>query len=70
MMNIDFERLLNNPKLMEETKAKKEKFYNVEDTIIFRQLRDKSSLGLMLDVDDQSTVVEATGRCLSFLFIV
>lgn len=70
MMNIDFERLLNNPKLMEETKAKKEKFYNVEDTIIFRQLRDKSSLGLMLDVDDQSTVVEATGRCLSLLFIV
>lgn len=63
MMNIDFERLLNNPKLMEETKAKKEKFYNVEDTIIFRQLRDKSSLGLMLDVDDQVTVVEATGRC-------
>ena len=62
-MNIDFERLLNNPKLMEETKTKKEKFYNVEDTIIFRQLRDKSSLGLMLDVDDQSTVVEATGRC-------
>ena len=70
MMNIDFERLLNNPKLMEETKAKKEKFYNVEDTIIFRQLRDKSSLGLMLDVDDQSTVVEATGRCLFLLFIV
>ena len=70
MMNIDFERLLNNPKLTEETKAKKEKFYNVEDTIIFRQLRDKSSLGLMLDVDDQSTVVEATGRCLSLLFIV
>lgn len=70
MMNIDFERLLNNPKLMEETKTKKEKFYNVEDTIIFRQLRDKSSLGLMLDVDDQSTVVEATGRCLSLLFIV
>lgn len=69
-MNIDFERLLNNPKLMEETKTKKEKFYNVEDTIIFRQLRDKSSLGLMLDVDDQSTVVEATGRCLSLLFIV
>lgn len=70
MINIDFERLLNNPKLMEETKTKKEKFYNVEDTIIFRQLRDKSSLGLMLDVDDQSTVVEATGRCLSLLFIV
>ncbi len=70
MMNIDFERLLNNPKLMEETKTKKEKFYNVEDTIIFRQLRDKSSLGLMLDVDDQSTVVEATGRCLFLLFIV
>lgn len=70
MMNIDFERLLNNPKLTEETKTKKEKFYNVEDTIIFRQLRDKSSLGLMLDVDDQSTVVEATGRCLSLLFIV
>lgn len=69
-MNIDFERLLNNPKLMEETKTKKEKFYNVEDTIIFRQLRDKSSLGLMLDVDDQSTVVEATGRCLFLLFIV
>ena len=69
-MNIDFERLLNNPKLMEETKTKKEKFYNVEDTIIFRQLRDKSSLGLMLAVDDQSTVVEATGRCLSLLFIV
>lgn len=70
MMNIDFERLLNNPKLTEETKTKKEKFYNVEDTIIFRQLRDKSSLGLMLDVDDQSTVVEATGRCLFLLFIV
>ena len=69
-MNIDFERLLNNPKLTEETKTKKEKFYNVEDTIIFRQLRDKSSLGLMLDVDDQSTVVEATGRCLFLLFIV
>ncbi|KAK8803704.1 hypothetical protein WA158_001398 [Blastocystis sp. Blastoise] len=55
-----FEKLINNQKSVEETKVKKEKVYSIEDTIIFRQLRDKSSLGLMLDLDDQNSLQQAT----------
>lgn len=34
---------------------------NVDEVIVFKQLRDKSSLGIMIDIDDNTAIEEATG---------
>ena len=34
---------------------------NVDDIIVFKQLRDKSSLGIMIDIDDNTAIQQATG---------
>lgn len=33
----------------------------VDEVIVFKQLRDKSSLGIMIDIDDNTAVEKATG---------
>lgn len=35
---------------------------NVDEVIVFKQLRDKSSLGIMIDIDDNTAIKQATGR--------
>lgn len=35
---------------------------DVDEVIVFKQLRDKSSLGIMIDIDDNAAVEKATGR--------
>ena len=34
---------------------------DVDEVIVFKQLRDKSSLGIMIDIDDNAAVEKATG---------
>lgn len=34
----------------------------VDEVIVFKQLRDKSSLGIMIDIDDNTAIKQATGR--------
>ena len=33
----------------------------MDEVIVFKQLRDKSSLGIMIDIDDNAAVEKATG---------
>lgn len=46
----------------------------VDDVIIFKQLRDKSTLGIMIDIDDNTAVQQATRKMdvflILFLFII
>ena len=35
---------------------------SVDEVIVFKQLRDKSSLGIMIDIDDNTAIQQATGR--------
>lgn len=41
----------------------------VDDLIVFKQLRNKSSLGIMIDIDDNTAVQEITGKIWAFSVI-
>ena len=50
-----------NHKKKNQQEVTKPAYSNVDDIIVFKQLRDKSSLGIMIDIDDNTAIQQATG---------
>lgn len=40
---------------------------SVDEVIVFKQLRDKTSLGIMIDIDDNTAIKQATGSIFNIL---
>ena len=42
---------------------------SVDEVIVFKQLRDKTSLGIMIDIDDNTAIKQATGSIVQYTFL-